>query len=170
MRGKNDNDVMHRALTKPGLLRMIREFDIKNVNNLVYEKLRYVVKVKLENIVYKLDVLLKYRKKKTIDINDVMFLLDDPNLFLKNFDLKKCKKRENIDCLFFQKKPFRELIQRTMQNTKTSYRMKKGVPVLIQYHIEYFLEKILNKSKSIVDRKFKKTLLPRDIAFPLLKY
>ena len=66
MRGKNDNDVMNRALTKPSLLRMIREFDIKNVNNLVYEKLRHAVNVKLENIVYKLDVLLKYRKKKTI--------------------------------------------------------------------------------------------------------
>ena len=172
MRGKTiSNNVIHkRALTKPNLLRMIRDFDIKNVNHLVYEKLRDAVKVKLENVFYKLDILLKYRKKKTIGINDVMFLLDDPSLFLNNFDLKKCKERENIDCLYFQKKPFRELIQRTMENTNTTYRMKKGVPVLIQYHVEYFLEKILNKSKSIVDNKCQKILLPRDITFPLFKY
>jgi hypothetical protein len=65
MRGKNISyNVINRALTKHSLLRMIREFDIKNVNNLVYDKLRNIVNVKLENIVYKLDVLLKYRKKK----------------------------------------------------------------------------------------------------------
>jgi histone H3/H4 len=99
-----------------------------------------------------------------------MFLMDNPNLFLKNFDLKKCKEREKSDCLYFEKKPFRELIIQTMENTNTTYRMKKGVHVLIQYHIEYFLEKILNKSKSIVDSKLKKILLPRDIQFPLLKH
>ena len=65
MRGKNISyNVINRALTKQSLLRMIRDFDIKNVNHLVYEKLRDAVKVTLENVFYKLDFLLKYRKKK----------------------------------------------------------------------------------------------------------
>ena len=56
-------DVLNRALTKPGFLRIIREFDIKNVNHLVYEELRGEMKVKLEELISQLDILLKYKQK-----------------------------------------------------------------------------------------------------------
>jgi histone H3/H4 len=164
MRRKNISfDVLNRALTKPGFLRIIREFDIQNVNHLVYEELRGELKVKLEELIYKLDILLKYRKKKTISINDVMFLIDDPKLFLKYFDLEKCKKDESVECLYFQKTPFTELIQLVLQYMNCNYYLKKGVPILIQYYIETFLKNILKKSKLIIYSRRKKTLLPRDI-------
>lgn len=164
MRRKNISfDVLNRALTKPGFLRIIREFDIQNVNHLVYEELRAELKVKLEELIYKLDILLKYRKKKTISINDVMFLIDDPKLFLKDFDLEKCKKDESVQCLYFQKTPFTELIQLVLQYMNCNYYLKKGVPILIQYYIETFLKNILKKSKLIIYSRHKKTLLPRDI-------
>lgn len=164
MRRKNISfDVLNRALTKPGFLRIIREFDIQNVNHLVYEELRGELKVKLEELIYKLDILLKYRKKKTISINDVMFLIDDPKLFLKDFDLEKCKKDESVECLYFQKTPFTELIQLVLQYMNCNYYLKKGVPILIQYYIETFLKNILKKSKLIIYSRRKKTLLPRDI-------
>ena len=164
MRRKNISfDVLNRALTKPGFLRIIREFDIQNVNHLVYEELRAELKVKLEELIYKLDILLKYRKKKTISINDVMFLIDDPKLFLKDFDLEKCKKDESVECLYFQKTPFTELIQLVLQYMNCNYYLKKGVPILIQYYIETFLKNILKKSKLIIYSRRKKTLLPRDI-------
>jgi len=164
MRRKNISfDVLNRALTKPAFLRIIREFDIKNVNHLVYEELRGELKVKLEELIYKLDILLKYRKKKTISINDVMFLINDPKLFLKNFNLEKCKKGETVECLYFQKTPFTELIQLVLQYMNCNYYLKKGVPILIQYYIETFLKDILKKSKLIIYSRQKKTLLPRDI-------
>lgn len=164
MRRKNISfDVLNRALTKPGFLRILREFDIQNVNHLVYEELRGELKVKLEELIYKLDILLKYRKKKTISINDVMFLIDDPKLFLKDFNLEKCKKGETIECLYFQKTPFKQLIQLIIQYMNYEYHMKKGVPILIQYYIETFLKDILRKSKIMIHNRKKKTLLPRDI-------
>lgn len=164
MRRKNISfDVLNRALTKPGFSRILREFDIKNVNSLVYEELRGELKVKLEELIYKLDILLKYRRKKTISINDVMFFMDDPKLFLRDFNLEKCKKGETIECLYFQKTPFTELIQLVLQYTNCHYYLKKGVPILIQYYIETFLKDILIKIKKIMDSRKKKTLLPRDI-------
>lgn len=160
-------DILNTALTKPGFLRLIREFDIKNVNHLVYEELRSEMKVKLEELIFKLDILLKYRKKKSISLNDVMFLIDDPKIFLKNFNLEKCKKGETDECLYFQKKPFKELIQLIMQYTECNYRMKRGVAVLIQYYIETFIKNILKKTKSIIYSRKKNTLLPRDITLVL---
>ena len=70
MRGKKKisyENLLHTALSKPAFLRMIREFDIdiNNVNYLLYEKLKCAVKVKLETIVYKLDILLKFLSYKT---------------------------------------------------------------------------------------------------------
>lgn len=160
-------DVLNRALTKPGFLRIIREFDIKNVNHLVYEELRGEMKVKLEELISKLDILLKYKKKKSISLNDVMFLIDDPKIFLKDFNLEKCKKGESVECLYFQKTPFTELIQLIMQYMECNYRMNKGVPILIQYYIETFIKNIIKKTKSIIYSRKKETLLPRDIKLVL---
>ena len=122
-------DVFNRALTKPGFLRIIREFDIKMVNHLVYEELRGELKVKLEELILKLDILLKYKKKKTISINDIMFFIDDPKVFLKGFNIKKGKPLKSLS---FQKTPFKQFIQLVMEYTNCEYHMKKNVPIFIQ--------------------------------------
>lgn len=161
MRRKNISlDVLNRALTKPAFLRIIRELNIKNVNHFVYEELRSEIKVELEDLLYKLDILLKYKKKKTISINDVMFFIDDPENFLKGYRIQN---GETVKSFVFQKKPFKEFIQLIMQYMNCEYNMKKGVPTLIQYYIETFLKDILRKSKVNMETRKKKKLLPEDL-------
>lgn len=155
--------ILNTALTKPSFLRMIKEFEIKNVSHLVYEELRGIIKVELEELLYKIHILLQYKKKKTISLNDVIFVMDEPKIILKEFNLEKCKKGENIECLYFQKTPFSDLIRLTMQDENYNYRMNKGVSILIQYYLENYLKDILKKTSIILKNKNKKILTPKDI-------
>jgi len=169
MRKKNiPYDILNTALTNPSISRMIKEFNIQHINHLVYEEIRGELKVKLEELLYKVHILLQYKKKKTITLNDIYFLMDKPKLFLKDKNLEKCIKGNNIECLYFQKTPFRDLIYLTLQDENYPYRMNHGVSILIQYYLETYLKDIIKKTYILLQSKNKKTLLPRDIKTVLL--
>jgi histone H3/H4 len=162
IRKKIPFEILYNAVPKNSLYRMMKEMNILNISELTYEELRGVLKVNLEELLHKINVLLHYKEKKTICINDVITVMDEKILW-NDTKLQKCIKGKNTNCLYFPITPFKDLIRLTIQEQGNNYQMKTGVSIIIQYYIEHKIKTLLQKVNLVINNKNKKTLYPKDI-------
>ena len=82
------------GISRPALQRLLRRAGVKRINNLVYEKLRDVMKNYMENIIKNIIVFVEHDKRKTIQKEDLAAALEMNGVFLAaglNPNTKKTK-------------------------------------------------------------------------------
>lgn len=168
--GSSINDVF----VKPRIKNMCTKVGIKNVNSLIYEEIRGILKVFLEELLEKILTVTRFYKRKTVSVNDV-YLVMEKHLLLTKKKIPHCKETKKIEiCLEFAKAPFhrfvREICLDILQYSK--YMKMSDIPEmrfeeeafdLIQYSMERYLLKLLYEGKLIASNAHRDTLYPKDL-------
>ena len=63
------------GLTKPAIRRLARRGGVKRISGLIYEEIRMVTKIFLENIIKDSVTYMEYANRKTITVMDIIYAL-----------------------------------------------------------------------------------------------
>jgi len=162
------------VFVKSRIKNMCTKVGIKNVNRLVYEEIRGILKVFLEELLEKILAVTLFYKRKTVSVNDV-YMVMETHLLLKKKKIPHCKETKKMEiCLEFARTPFhryvREICLDHLQYSK--YMKKSHIQVmrfqqeafdLIQYSMEKYLLKLLYEGKLIAMNAKRETLYPKDL-------
>lgn len=168
--GSSINDVFVKSRIKS----MCKKVGIQNVNSLIYEEVRGILKVFLEELLEKILTVTQFYKRKTVSVNDV-YLVMEKHLLLMKKKIPHCKESKKIQiCLEFARAPFHRYVREiSLDHLQYSKYMKKSdIPVmrfeqeafdLIQYSMERYLLKLLYEGKLIASNAHRDTLYPKDL-------
>ena len=79
------------GITKPAITRLARKGGVKRLSGMVYEEIRGVLKVHLENLVRDCATSMEYARRNTLQLKDVMFGLEQTGLAYGGITKKSCK-------------------------------------------------------------------------------
>jgi histone H3/H4 len=163
------------ALVKPRIKNLCTKAGIKQVNSLVYEEIRGITKVFLEEYLEKILKVLDFYKKTTISVNHVQ-LVSQRHLLLKSNTIPKCKKSKKIQiCLEFSKAPFHRLLQEIAKDIvqynsifrfslySNTIRFEQEAYDLIQYYTEQYLLHLLRDAHMVMISAKRDTVFPKDL-------
>ena len=153
---------------------------IKEMSSICYEELRGIVKVKLEEIIRKLDIYLSYNRSSTV--NEYMIAgTIYPHIWSENMSIKKCKIKpkskkntveENIKyyqknssrCLTIEKSVFKRLIKEIFRDfTTRSIRFSENASILLQYFMEDYIVHLLILANKVTLHAKRERVEPKDI-------
>lgn len=157
---------LNRVLLKPRIKNLCNKVGIKNINSLVYEEMRGVIKVFLEDFLERILIITKYYQKKTITVNSV-YLATEEYLLLAD-KIPKCEdlNKKFKACLEFPKSPFLALIKEISNDFGVdNIAVQQKAAELIQYYTERYAFKILKDAKLFMLNAKRDTLYPKDIKF-----
>lgn len=163
-------NILNIALNTSSIHRLIKNCNTHHssiqISNLVDEEVRSIVKVKLEEIMYKIHLIVEYHDKKKISINDALSIMDN-KMFWNDKNLQKCIRDKKSNCLYFSKNLFKDLIRLVLRDIKQDYPMRAGVSLVIQYYIEDYIQKIIEKTILVALNGKRITIYPRDFQIVL---
>ncbi|KAL7489288.1 hypothetical protein ACHAW6_014913 [Cyclotella cf. meneghiniana] len=76
------------GITKPAIRRLARRGGVKRISGLIYEEVRAILKVFLENIIEDAVIYTEYSRRQTVTARDVLYALKRQGKTLYGFDCK----------------------------------------------------------------------------------
>jgi histone H3/H4 len=155
-------------LTDSRIKQICSKAGIKTVNHLVYEEIRGILKVFVENFLEKILILTKYYERDTVTVNDVQ-MAEENHLILSHKKIPKCKNTNKIQiCLEFPKPSFEKFIREISHDTDPTIKgFEKRALDIIQYYTEQYLLKILKAGRKAMAHAKRNSLQPRDLKLVL---
>jgi histone H3/H4 len=78
----DENCIVTEKITKPALQRLLRRAGVKRTSEPVFNILRHVVQIYLDQIIKKIIVFVKVSKRKTMQLEDLYIALENMNVYL----------------------------------------------------------------------------------------
>ena len=164
------------ALVKPRIKNLCTKAGIKQVNSLIYEEVRGITKVFLEEYLEKILKVLDYYNKTTVSVNHVQ-LVSKRHMLLYTKKIPKCKDSKKIQiCLEFSKAPFHRLLQEIAKDIvkydgifrfsslySKNIRFEQEAYDLIQYYTEQYLLHLLRDAHMVMITAKRDTVYPKDL-------
>lgn len=145
---------IHHLCTKVGIPR---------VSGLVYEEVRGISLIFLEDFLRQITTVTEYHRRRTVSVNDI-YEATENHLFLNEKKIPKCKDKKKIEiCLEFARLPFERIVRDIGADFRTDLRFEKDAFVLIQYYTEQYLLKLLYDARLVMQNSRRSTLQPRDL-------
>ena len=189
----NDKKKIYRdniqGITKSALKRLMHKAGILNASNLMYEELRGVLKVRLENLIINAVILMDHHNRKTMMLDDVINAAKFIGLNILNvhtIEKKKKPTREKSKKSIFSRNqtlvnyiyklqdpsqysleipslPFNRLIKEIGNDYKLNMRYSKDVTTLIHQMMESYLINLLKDVNLCAIHAGRKSVQPRDV-------
>lgn len=159
------------GITKPGITRLARAGGVKRIELYVYEEIRGVLKLHLENLIRDAVTFTEHDRRKTVSVSDVRKAAKRMGICLSAADVDKCKARpgkggkhakgkkahkfnpgtvalqeiryyQKTSCLLLPKLPFSRLVREIGQDFKVNLRFSADALNLFQLCSETYLVKL----------------------------
>lgn len=181
------------GITKPAIQRMSKQAGVKRMSMLVYEEIRGIIKLELENILRNAIVHVEHDRRNTLKTADVENALKSVKLnpafaegyptcrsnihskYKKDPDakphrwksgtesLRQIRRAQKTTCLHMAKLPFSRFVREVAQDFMTNLRISKNAFILLQVSIEKCIVDLLTDANLIAIRARRQTLFPEDI-------
>jgi len=176
-----------RRITDPALKRLAYKAGAKRVSGLLYEELRGILKVHLENILRRAATSLEFDKRKTLQLKDVELALQEMGVTYGGVAGMSCKVRSKVggktrrdkpgtdamrqikyyqkhaDCLMLPKAPFERLEKEIMQDYLDDFRLGHKAVIAVQAAAEAYLVEILREAVKVAIAAGRETVMPKDL-------
>jgi histone H3/H4 len=152
-------------ITKPAIHRLTQRVGIPRVSGLLYEEVRGILLVFLEEFLSRVFTHTDHERKKTISVNHVYAAMYPSKVLLTKKELGACVPKSKIPqiCLSIPKAPFQRLIRDIVASFRADMRMQQEAALLIQYYTEMFLLKVLALAFLMAKQAERETVQPKDI-------
>ncbi len=178
------------GITKPALVRLARKAGVKRISGMIYEELRGVLKVYLEDLIRFTITSVEYNRRKTLQLRDVMFGLEQIGLLYGGLATKSCgvkpakkttsgKKhkfkpgtvslqeiryyQKQGGCLTIPRASFARLVKEIAQDWMDELRFSKDGILAIQVATEDYMIKLLADANLSAIHRGHSTIAPKDI-------
>jgi histone H4 len=151
------------GLVKSRIHNICNKVGIKRVSGLIYEEIRGIAKIFLEDFLRQIITITEYYRRRTVSINDI-YMATENHLLLNEKKIPKCKNTKKMQiCLEFACAPFERLIREIGADFRTDLRFEEEAFKLIQYYTEQYLLKLLYDASLIMKTAHRETLQPKDL-------
>lgn len=181
------------GLTKPAIKRLLMRGGAERVSGLMYEEMRGVIKVRMENVVRDAVTFTEHARRKTVQVGDMQAAIEQvedgfsaiaPQHLSKCTDRPSHKKqgsehrfkpgtaaikevayqRKNEECLSFAKTNFKRVMMEIAQDYKTDLRWQSGVAAVLQQYIESYVVGLASEAALMARREDgRTTIMPKDV-------
>ena len=159
-------------VTKPGIRRLARRAGVTRVGGLMYNEMRGIIKVHVEDVVQKAVIFMQYRKRRTLshgDVKEALKRLEMPVWGVTGKEkantsgvkrtakktkarrgsvaLKEVKQYQKSESLLLSRAPIERLIRTTMKDFTADGRIEPKALSLIQVSVENLITNIFRKSQ-----------------------
>lgn len=166
MSKKYKKDAIYGCFTKPAIKRLIHKVGIENISGVIYEEVRGIGLIFMENFLRSIITRTEYYRRKTVYLSDVYSSME-PVLFLPEKNpIKKCDEHFSGKvelCFDLLIAPFQSWVRHVAMDFKTDLRFNEHALVAIQLYLEYYLLGVFSKAKFVMLNAKRKTLYPRDL-------
>lgn len=178
------------GITKPAIQRLAYTAGVTSMSGIIFEEIRGVLKVEMENILSKAATILSYLRKVTIDEYIITSCIS-PKMWSIDPKAKSCgskrkspsksrrkKKSPGLealskvrfyqsrsDCLNIPMLPFARLAKEIVQDFMSDVRFSKKALIILQYSMENYLVRIFKKALMLAIHANRKRIEPKDINF-----
>lgn len=180
------------GVTKPALKRLIHRAGVLRASSLVYEELRGIILLKLQNIVRDMVTFTEHARRRTVQVDDAQSAIEMTGEYSALVETKKsrCSDREgeksegsthrhkpgkaaaldvryqqkNDDCFSISKLGFERLVREVSQDYKEDLRFEAGVFNILHQYIENYIVELVHEAG--LEMKFsadRETLYPKDL-------
>jgi len=180
------------GITKPAIQRLAHTAGVKKLSGLIYEEVRGVLKVYLENVIRAAVTYTEHARRKTVTVADVAaalsrhgrpILIGDTALATKACKVKKTsgsggagKSRPGTSALakirYYQKQsqclhipfaPFERVVREIAQDFKTDLRFQKEAVLTLQHATEQYLIGLFEDSNLSAIHAKRTGIMPKDV-------
>ena len=159
-------------VTKPGIRRLARRAGVTRVGGLMYNEMRGIIKVHVEDVVQKAVIFMQYRKRRTLshgDVKEALKRLEMPVWGVTGKEkantsgvkrtakktkarrgsmaVKEVRKYQKSESLLLSRAPIERLIRTTMKDFTADGRIEPKALSLIQVSVENLITNIFRKSQ-----------------------
>ena len=159
-------------VTKPGIRRLARRAGVIRVGGLMYNEMRGMIKVHVENVVRLAVIFMQYRERRTLshgDVKEALKRLEMPVWGVTGKEkantsgvkktakktkarrgsmaLKEVRKYQKSESLLLSRAPIERLIRTTMHDFTSDVRVEPKALSLIQVSVENLITNIFRKSQ-----------------------
>ena len=159
-------------VTKPGIRRLARRAGVIRVGGLMYDEMRGMIKVHIENVVRLAVIFMQYRERRTLshgDVKEALKRLEMPVWGVTGKEkantsgvkrtakktkarrgsvaLKEVKQYQKSESLLLSRAPIERLIRTTMKDFTADGRIEPKALSLIQVSVENLITNIFRKSQ-----------------------
>lgn len=179
------------GLTKPAILRLAHRSGIKRLSGLVYEEMRGVIKIFVEDLVKNSIIVTEHAKRKTVTKEDFLAAMESKNLQVvvgfkeegETFDrcnplpeeerptdkkeepvISEIKyQQEHSDCLIFPRVSFGRFVREVAQDFGDDFRFSAKYLDLVQMSTENYAVEIFSNANLAALHADRQSVNPKDI-------
>jgi len=136
------------GITKPAIRRLARRGGVKRISRLIYEEIRGILLVFLENVIRDVVIYTEYARRKTVTALDVVHALSILRI------------QTNSTELLIRKLSFQRLVREVAQDYKNDLHFQGSAVLALQKSAEAYLVGLF---KDTHDDRVHVTIMPKDI-------